>query len=70
MMSEDSEGITTCERAAMPHVTGPTFIKRDDERLGPRYMQRDYSHAPAGAIPTAAGARCKWPLPCVDVQTS
>lgn len=55
MMSEDSEGTTTCERAAMPHVTCPTFIKRDDERLGPRYMQRDYSHAPAGAIPN----RCR-----------
>jgi hypothetical protein len=27
------------------------FIKRDDERLGPRYMQRDYPHAPAGAVP-------------------
>jgi hypothetical protein len=34
-------------------LAGPLFIKRDDERRGQRYMQRDCPHAPAGAAPNS-----------------
>jgi hypothetical protein len=37
----------------MPAFTGAPFIKRGDERLGQRYMLRDYPHAPAGAAPNS-----------------
>jgi hypothetical protein len=32
---------------------GPPFIKRDDERLAPRYIELAYPHTPAGAAPNS-----------------
>ena len=29
---------------------GPLFIKRDDGRLAPRYIERAYLHTPAGGV--------------------
>ena len=52
-MSEMPEQAPTVGRILAPELAGSPFIKRDDERLGQRYMQRDYPHAPAGAAPNS-----------------
>ena len=52
-MSEVPEPAPTSERIPVLPPAAPLFIKRGDERLGQRYMQRDYPHAPAGAAPNS-----------------
>ena len=69
MTSADVEGMAGfCYRKARltPAGRAALFIKRDDERLGPRYIGPRYPQAPAGATPDASGASGEWPLPCVD----
>jgi hypothetical protein len=52
-MSELPEQCPTDRSISTPALAGAPFIKRGDERLGRRYMQRDCPHAPAGAAPNS-----------------
>jgi hypothetical protein len=52
-MSEIPEQPPTVWRILASALAWVPFIKRGDERLGRRYMQRDCPHAPAGAAPNS-----------------
>ena len=49
-MTSDGVNGTAADGRAGAELPGPLFIKRDDGRLAPRYIERAYVHTPAGGV--------------------